>query len=168
MGTRQIVFGVAIVLFLVVFAVYSAWRQRQTLRRLRGPSEMPPDEYAFVRNQAWRRLAGAVLMLLLAGLFVGGLILESPAARLAQEGEERVAAGEQRPLNPAEKDFVRFYGSYWVALLLVLLAVIGLAGWEFFAIRRFSVRSLRRLQDERRAMIAREAARLRGERNGHA
>ena len=63
---------------------------------------------------------------------------------------------------------MRLYGGSVIVLLLLVLALIGVAGYEIFAIRRYSVQQMRRIQDERRAMIASETARLRRERNGHA
>ncbi len=63
---------------------------------------------------------------------------------------------------------MRLYVGYWIVLLLLVLGIIAIAGYELFAIRRYSVEHMRRIQDERRAMIASETARLRRERNGHA
>jgi hypothetical protein len=167
-GTRQIVYGVLIVVVTAGLGGYYAWRQWQTLRRLRADTALDDDERAFQRNQAWRRLAGAALLLLIAGVFVSVLCFEGPAARLVKAGEENAALDEKRPLNEPEKDFVRLYGGSVIVLLLLLLGLIGIAGYEIFAIRRYSVQQMRRIQDERRAMIASETARLRRERNGHA
>jgi hypothetical protein len=159
-GTRELVFGVLIIVVTSALGGYYAWRQWQTLRRLRADRAMADDERAFQRNQAWRRLAGAVLLLLIAGVFLGVLIFEGPAARLAQ--------GEQRQPTEPEKDIARLWIGSVIVLLLLVLALIGIAGYEIFAIRRYSVRQMRRIQDERREMIATETARLRRERNGHA
>jgi hypothetical protein len=167
-GTPQIVFGVLIVVATAALGAYYAWRQWQTLRRLRADAALPDDERLFLRNQAWRRLVGSVLMLIFAGLFVGMFFFEGPASRLAQEGEDRAAQNEKRELNESEKEFVRLYGGYVIVLLLLVLGFIGIAGYEFYAIRRYSVQHLRRIQDERREMIASETARIRRERNGHA
>ncbi len=167
MGTTQTVFGGLIVVVLAAIGSYYAWRSLRTLRSLREAAEMPPDEFRYLRNQAWRRLAGSALMFLVAGLFVGLLALEGPAAALTATGDELQAQNQPRGLDADEKDFVRLYGWQTVILLLVLMAIIGLAGYEFFAIRRYSVRHMRRIQEERRAMIARETARLRAGRNGH-
>jgi uncharacterized membrane protein len=164
-GTTQIVFGVLIVVVLAALGGYYGWRQFQTLRRLRAGA-VPPGERRFVRNQAFRRLAGSFLMLLFAALFVGMFFLEGAAAELVRFGEEARARNERPEMDPAQKEFFNTYTLYWVVVLLVLLAIIALAGYELFAIRRFSVRSLRQLQAERRAMLAEEAARLRGQRNG--
>jgi hypothetical protein len=167
-STQQFVFGVLIVVLTASLGVYYAFRQFQTLRRLRADPAMADDERQFLRYQAWRRLAGALLMLLFAGLFVGMFYLEEPALRLVQQGEEARARDEHPELDQAQKEFVRFYGAYWIVMLLLVLGFIAIAGFEIYAIRRYSVRHMRRIQDERRAMIASETARLRRERNGPA
>jgi uncharacterized membrane protein YjgN (DUF898 family) len=167
-GTGQLVFGIVIVIVTAGLGVYYAWRQVQTLRRLRADRAMADDERHFQRSQAWRRLAGAVLMLVFAGLFVGMFFLEEPIMQIVQQGEENHARGETSQLNSSQKDLVREYFGYWIVLLLLVLGFIAIAGYEIFAIRRYSVRQMRRIQDERRAMIASETARLRRERNGHA
>jgi hypothetical protein len=165
---REIAFGVLIVVLTAGLGGYYAWRQWQALRRLRADMTLDAEEVSFQRNQAWRRLAGSVLLLLIAGVFVGVLIFEGFAARLAQMGEVNAALDQKRPLNEPEKDFMRLWGGSVIVVLLLLLGLIGIAGYEFFAIRRYSVRQMRRIQDERREMIASETARLRRERNGHA
>jgi hypothetical protein len=53
-----------------------------------------------------------------------------------------------------------------VALLVVLLAVVVLAALDLLAIRRWGLRQFRKLQADRRAMIERQASRLRQGRNG--
>jgi hypothetical protein len=167
-GTPQIVFGVLIVAATAALGAYYGWRQWQTLRRLRADTTMSDEERSFVRHLAWRRLAGSAALLLFAALFVGMFFLERPLAQLMPQGEEARAQEGQRELKPELREFLRFYVGYWITVLLLLLAIIALAGYEFFVIRRYSVRQLRRIQDERRAMIASETARLRRERNGQA
>jgi H+/gluconate symporter-like permease len=164
---REILYGVLIVVATAGLGGYYAWRQWQALRRLRADAALDDEEHAFQRNQAWRRLTGAVLLLLIAAVFVGVLLFEVPAARLVRVGEINVEQQEQRQFNEPEKEFVRLWGGSVIVLLLLILGLIGIAGYEMFAIRRYSLHHMRRIQDERRAMIARETARLRRERNGH-
>ncbi len=167
MTTSEIVFSVLIVVVTAALGTYYAWRQAQTLRRLRVDTAMADDERLFQRNQALRRLAGSVLLLLLASLFVGFFFLEGPVTQLIQVGRANVEQHAERPLNDPEKDFLRLFGGYVIILLLLVLGLIAIAGYEFYAIRRYSVQHMRRIQDERREMIATETARLRRERNGH-
>jgi hypothetical protein len=166
LGTNEILFGVLIVVLTAALGGYYAWRQWQMLRRLRADLATPDDERQFLRNQAWRRLAGAVLLLLFAGLFVGVLVLEGPASELLKQGEAARADGDKPELSAEQKNFMRLWGGTVIVALLVVLGLIGIAGYEFYAIRRYSLHHMRRIQDERRAMIATETARLRRERNG--
>ena len=56
----------------------------------------------------------------------------------------------------------------WAAVFcLVLLTLVCLAFFDLFAIRRFGRRHYRQIQDDRRAMIERQVALLRTQRNGH-
>ncbi len=168
MGIRQILFGVLIVVLTAALGGYYAWRQWQMLRRLRTDATIPDDERLFLRNQAWRRLAGSVLMLLFAGLFVGWLFLDESVSVIERQGEAaRVNQEPQPELDPAQRAFMRFSLGYVIVLLLLVLGFLGIAGYEIYAIRRYSVQHLRRIQDERRAMIAHETARMRRERDGH-
>jgi hypothetical protein len=160
----QVLFGIAIVAALLGLAVYYGVRQFQVLRALRHGPELDPDEHAFVRNQAYRRLVLSLMLLALAVLFVGMFFLEGPAADLVRVGEQARAQNVTPELDPAQKAFVNVYAWYWVAVLLLLMAVLGLAAYELFAIRRFSVRRLRQIQADRRDMIAEEAEKLRARR----
>jgi len=166
--TGQFVFGILIVVATAALGGYYAWQQWQSLRRLRAEDMTPDDDRRFLRNQAWRRLAGAVLLLLVAGLFVGMFFLEEPILKIERQGDDARAHGESPKPEQSQKEFVRLYVGYWIVLLLLVLGIIAIAGYELFAIRRYSVEHMRRIQDERRAMIASETARLRRERNGHA
>ena len=125
---------------------------------------MPDDERRAQQFQAWRRLIGSGLMLLLALLLAGALFyLEDQAQRLA---DQRDAAPADAPFSwtDAERLFIRVYGAYWIAFLLILLALIVLTGYDLWAVRRQARRELRQLQADRRAMIERQATRLRQER----
>jgi hypothetical protein len=162
----QVVFGVLLVVGLLALAVVVGWWQVRALRRLRGNTTLPPDDLRYERGKAWRRLLSSVLTLVLAGLLAGALVyLEGPAQHLA---DERADAGETGEELPAElKPFARLYGYTWLVVLLVLMLWVVLAGVDLWATRRWGLRQQRKLQADRRAMIERQAARLRSERNGH-
>jgi hypothetical protein len=70
-------------------------------------------------------------------------------------------------LTPDERFFLRIYGGAWIGILLALLALVLLAAVDVWSTRRYGLRAQRKIQDDRRAMIARQVARLRQERNGH-
>ena len=164
MGWPQTVFGALLVAALLFVSLYYAWRQLRALRALRGAS-LPDEEMRYERAKARLRLINSVLTLLLAGLLIAGLVyLEGPAQRLA---DERAAAPDGQPLTPQERVFVRLYGWFWIAFMLILLAVVALAAVDLFSTRRYGLRQHRKLQADRRAMIERQAARIRQQRNGH-
>jgi len=162
----QLVFGIALVVVLVALAGYYAWRQVQTLRGLRG-AEGPPEDRLYGRALAYRRLVCSGLMLVFAAMLVGAFFLQERAAEVGRQGEEAQARGQEIQLDPEQRSFVHFFGTYWIIALLVLLAIVGLAAADLWAIRRFGLRQHRKIQAERRAMIERQVARLRRERNGH-
>jgi hypothetical protein len=163
----QLVFGVMLVLVLLLLAGYYGWRQVQTLRSL-PESEEFPDERQYVRRQAWRRLVGCVLMVLLACLFSGWFLfgIDDVANQLVQQGHDAVESGQKPELDADQKQAFRLVGWYSVGTLLVFLALVATAGLDVLAISRYRRRQFQKIRDDRRAMIERQAARLRTQRNG--
>jgi len=138
--------------------------QWQTLRRLRETCDLPADEVRRERRQSWRRLVSSALLLLIALLLVvAQLWLESPAQRLA---ELRDKTSKSTPLTDEERCFGYVYTGVWISVLLLLFGVVALAAFDLWAIRRYGRIQRRKLNDDRRAMIARQLRRLREERNG--
>jgi hypothetical protein len=88
-------------------------------------------------------------------LAVALLCLEEPADQIAKGGQAEVEK---------QREFADFYGWYWIVFLLLLLALLVLAGIDLVSIRRHGWKQMRRLQEDRREMIARQAALLRQER----
>jgi hypothetical protein len=166
--TAEMTFGLLLATLLVGLAGYFAWKQVQALRNLRGSQEPREDRYYF-RNQALRRLFGCVLMVALAGMLAGWFVfgLDEVTTQLVQEGEA-AAAREDRPAKTPEKErAVAAASLYMVLTLVVLLGLLFTAAVDALAIRRYSRRHFQKINDDRRAMIARQAARVRSERNGH-
>jgi hypothetical protein len=160
---EQIV-GLLIVVVLLAIAGWFGWRQIQTLRTLPRQENLSSEDRHYFRSQAWRRLVGCVLMLMLAGLLAGWFLLglNEFATTLGKQAKEAGDGG----LTAEERQRLNVCIYYVVGLLLVLLATIGTAWVDFWAIRRYGLRHRRQIQDERRAMIERQVARLRREGNG--
>jgi hypothetical protein len=167
MQTGQIVFAVALVIALVGVAAFFLWRQWRTFRELRAGPELPPEERAYLRNQAWRRLASSVLMLLLAGLLAMHFVLEPATNELLARDQAQVEQGKKPEHTEADRRLINLYGAFWVLVLLVLLAVITLAAFDYFAIHRYARQQYSKIREGRRAMIEEQLARLRSQRNGH-
>ena len=160
MQWQEIVSGGVLVGVLTALSLFYAWRQAMLLRRLRGSHGLSGEEARWRRGQAWRRLAGSAVMLALAALMAwAALVMGGEAQRLADAGP---AAD-----TPAAHQFVRVYAGVWIAFLLLLIALIFLVAADIWSTRRFSMRQQRKILDDKRAMLEREVARMRGGRNGH-
>jgi hypothetical protein len=157
-----------LIVVLLALSVHYARRQVQTLRGLRVTEEMEPEERLYLRRQARRRIFGCVLTVLLA-IFLAGLLifLEGPLKELADDMDAAKNNGEDLNLSPDQRSLRKLYAIWNIGLLLTLLAVLAVAGVDYLATRRFGRRQMRRIQADRRAMIERQVARLRQEKNGH-
>jgi hypothetical protein len=163
----EFAFGVVLVVLLVGLAGYFAWRQRSTLRELREHPEMPEEDRLFLRNQVIRRLLCSFLMLVLAGMLVGWYFMAPTFSELFQEGRERWAAAEEQVFTERQEDFRRQMVAYWCVALLVLFAIIAVAGADAWAIGRYGLRHRRQLRDERQqTLLELQAARRRHQGNG--
>jgi hypothetical protein len=158
---------VILVTLLLGWAGYSAWRQVQTLRALPDAENLPPEDLRYMRNQAWLRLTGSGLMVTLAALLALSFIVEKPAQALLDEGDAARARGEEPADTPEHRLLLKYDLAYWIVVLLVMLGMVGIALADMMGIRRFGQRHYRKIQEDRRAMIARQVARLRRDRNGH-
>src|SRR5262249_24921539 len=137
------------------------------LRRLRMADDLSDEDHRYFHRQAWRRLAGSVLMVVFAGLLAGSFFLEGRAQELADRNEAARAREEKLELSKDDEIFRNLWAVYWIVLLVGGMAILGLAAYDLWATRRYGMRHYRQLQADRRAMIAREIATLRRERNGH-
>ncbi len=163
MGWPQFIFGWVLVAGLCVVAFAYGRSQWRSLNQSVG---LPDEERFRARGQAWRRLSASASMFLLALMLAGALIwLEGHAQQLAD-----LANGQRDKDDAAWTDdqrwFIRFYVIYWIVFLLILLSIVSLAAYETWSVVRQVFREQRKLQADRRAMIARQAARLRRERYG--
>lgn len=164
MPWTEIVFGVVLLVVLLAVALYFGIIQVRNIRNIRTRLDLPDEERRHEVRKAWRRLVMSGLLLVLAGLFAFLLVLHEPTAqRLADEREEHDAATAP-PFTAEQRAFLRLWGGAWVVVLLVLMVVVLLAAIDQWAIRRHGLRQYRKLQADRRAMIARQATRMRRER----
>jgi hypothetical protein len=156
-----------LVLLTVCLAALFARQQVQTLRALPAKTGLPEVDRRYFRRQAYRRLAGCGLLFAVAAMmsvwYVNGLDAGLDALGAARDAQ--IAAGERR-FTPEQEAARRFYVSYVSAMLLLLLALVILAGLELNAIRRYALRHSRKIRDDRRAMLEQELAAMRRERNG--
>ena len=161
MGWSQIVFGSVLVAVLLLLSVYYGRRQLVVLRRLRNEA-LPGEEARHERAKAVRRLVSCGILLLLGLLLAGALLWLEPETQRIIEGFK----GEADPeYSDAQKQLLRIWGGAWVAILVLLLIVVGLAAVDLWSTRGHALRQFRKLQADRRAMIQRQTGRLREERD---
>ncbi|MBI3410203.1 MAG: hypothetical protein HY040_17825 [Planctomycetes bacterium] len=152
----ELFFGIVIVLVLLGVAGYFGWLQIQNSQNLRRNRDMPAEERQFIRRQVRRRLICCVLMVIFAGCLAGWFFIEARLPeRLANNPEEK----------PGDNPWVEMIVYYWTFALLVLFAILALAGLDAIATARYGLRSHRALENERRAVLEAEAARLRQQRH---
>lgn len=160
-------FGIVVVL--IGMAGFFAWRQWRAWQAMPRHSDLPLADRLYLTHQVWRRLAGCVLMVLLA-LMLGGWYVfdfDGQAAALTVRGNSADTVAEAMQRGAAQQRFINFFSFYWIFTVLVLLGIVFIVALDVIAIRRFSMRHMRQIQSERRAMIEREVALMRSQRNGH-
>ncbi len=159
----------SIVIVLLSLGGYYGWKQLRALRRLRAQPDLPPEDRRYHYGHAWVTLASCTLLLILASLIGGSYLLgpEKRADQLAEEGQAQATEGEKPTLSPEQRDFLKRYITLWNAALLVIMLLLLLAAYDLWAIRRYGLRHLRQIQEDRREMIQKELTLIRTQRNGH-
>jgi hypothetical protein len=154
-----------LVLLTLGVAAFFARQQVATLRGLSRSEILTPDDRGYLRRQAWRRLLGCAMLVLIACLISGWFLsgLDAGIDALGDQRKAQAAAGEILA-RPEQEQAMRFYIYYWIAVLLLLLGLVLLAAADLWAIRRFSARHFRRIRDDRRAMLEHQLEELRRER----
>jgi hypothetical protein len=163
----QLIFVALAIPVLLGVSFFFAWRQFVELRRLRDGPPLPAAEMRQQRGQIYRRLVTCGLLTLLAFLLAGAqLFLEEGADKLiAEQKAQAQAQGTEPDLTPEQQHFARIYAVYWMVCLVILMAVVGLAGLDLWQTRRRGLRERRKLLDDQRGMLRREITRLRQERD---
>jgi hypothetical protein len=105
-----------------------------------------------------------MLLLILAGMIAGLYVFQ-----IAQRLDELQMMGEQfrgtgKKLTPEQEAFLIGSLRYVAILLIILMLLFLLAGWDIIAIRRFGFRHRQRIRDDRRAMLERQLPLLYAER----
>lgn len=138
--------GILIALVLSAAAAYFAMTQWRVLQTL--DAKLAADQRRYLIKQCWRRLFGSVVMILLAAMLVGSVFLDyDPLAGRAGEFEiDREAA----------KPAVRFLSFYLMTMMLLLMVILTLAVFDFWATARHGVRQQKQLFLEHQEMLAAE------------
>jgi len=154
-----------VVFVTVIAALALGYRQLKVRSWLKAHEvSLSPEDIAYHRWSIARRLIGCAMLLLLGGLIAGIYVFD-----IANGLEELNALGNKvkgmdQKLTAEQESFVYFSLRYVIVLLLVLMLIFFLAGWDILAIRRFGARHRQRIRDDRRAMLERQLPILYAER----
>jgi hypothetical protein len=149
--TAELVYASVLVVLLLAMGGYYFWRQVRILRKLRFSTDTLEDK-RFVRTQAIRRLVCSGLILLFAVLLPASYLLEG----ILPNGD---ATEEDKPALYA-------FESFWLGMLILILIFMCVAAIDLLAARRYTLRQLRKLDQQREDLFAQQAARVRSQRNG--
>ena len=152
-GPLGMTVGVLIAVALIAVAAYFAWRQRVTLQILRFDLRLTRDHRNYLLHQVWRRLFGSLLLFLLAVMLVGSLFLDYEPQDVLQVEPE------------AAKQAVRFLSGYVMAMLLLLMVMLTVAVFDFWATARFGVQQRKQLVLEHQELLEAELTALRHRRS---
>jgi len=144
-----ITLGILIAAVLLLIAGYFIVRQRHTLQTVRADTQMPSEQRRYLYKQSWRRLFGAVMLIILGAMMFGSVFLDYDPPGAAQQGE--LAADKE-----AAKQTVRFLSFYLMTMLLILLVILALAVLDFWAVARFGRYQQKQLIQEHHAMLEAE------------
>lgn len=160
------VVGLVLALALVALGVGTAARQARTRRRLREERFLPSDERAYLRGQAVRRLAVAVVLVVIGGMigwyYVSGM--DARMDRITDRAEGRdPAANPGRPADPnpedqAARNFARSVGLYWIGVLGLVFVIACLAVLDFWATRRYWMAQYKLIKADHEAKLRRDLA----------
>lgn len=146
-------------IILLLLGVFSIRRQIANLRRLKLNTHIASEDARYLRRQAFRRIVIGGLSLALAGMLAGVYFsgMEDRADRLGQPVVADPDGNKAEP-QPADREFVRFYVTYWITILVLIFLLVSLAIVDLWATRRYAWNELRRIQSEHRTVLERDLA----------
>lgn len=151
--------GFLIAVVMIAVSVYFAGMQRSTLRAMQFDVKMTPDQRLYLTKQCWRRMFGSVVLVLLAGMLIGSVFLDYDPLQMSPDDMPQANREDA-------KQAVRFLGFYLMAMLLLLLIILTLAVFDFWATARFGMRQHKALVQEHQEMLEAELEELRHRNNG--
>jgi hypothetical protein len=157
----SIVAALFVAIPLALLGIASGWLQLRGMRQLKERTHVPSDELAYLRNRHRRRLLAAVIMVLIGGLIAGAYLsgMEQRADALAAHDPDapRDEAGK-RTIPPEDRQFVRFWGTYWIVVIVLVFALITIALMDAWAARRYWMGVYKQIKEEHQTKLRRDLA----------
>jgi len=152
--------GLLFAVLLMVLGVAAGRRHLRLLRQVRiDEPYLPEVDQRYFRKQGQRRFIAA-LLLVVVGVMIGAYYVSGMDARMDEIGNRT-----QQGLPPAdeaqaeaEKEFARFVGIYWIAVILLLGVVVCVAVIDFWATRVYWMARYREIKTDHETKLRRDLA----------
>ena len=144
---------------LVAFGLVTFVFQYRGLARLRATKIFPSDERTYYRRRYLRRIITGFLIATIGGMIAGAYLsgMEGRADALG-EGGGQVAPEDKKPMDEGDKRFVRFWGGYWIAVVVQVFLVMVLALVDVLATRRFALQQYQTIREDHETKLRRDLA----------
>lgn len=155
--------GITLALLLMVLGAGTALRQQRTNRRLREERFLPSDERRYLSGQVKRRTLVGIVLFAIGGM-IGGYYLSGMDARMDEitdRGKNLVPAdqpGRPAEADPADKQFAKLVGFYWIGVLFLVFVIAVCAILDFWATRTYWMAQYRLIKQDHEAKLRRDLA----------
>jgi hypothetical protein len=150
----ELLTGVILAGGLLLFGVATLVYQVRGLKRLKATAILPSDERSYFRSRYRRRGLTAILILVIGGM-IGGAYLSGMEKRVEAL---KPAEAEAPKLEGENKQFVQFWGAFWVVVVVLVFAVVGLAFTDALATRRYAMLQYRTIREDHEVKLRRDLA----------
>lgn len=148
---------------LIGLGLLTAWFQIAGLRQLATRKLVPSDELAYFRGRYRRRLLTAAVLIAL-GTMIAGAYASGMERQADQLGEPQENADPDAPkpeLKQEDKDFIRFWGLYWILVLVLVFALVAFATIDAWATRRYWMGQYKHIREDHQNTLRRDLAVMR-------
>lgn len=146
---------------LVLLGAVSGTLQFRGMRRLKARTHVPSDELAYLTQRHRRRLFAAAVMVVI-GWLIAGAYLSGMENRADALGEPNPAAPRdedgKRVIAAEDRQFVRFWGTYWIGVIVLVFVLLGIAVVDAWAARRYWMGVYRQLKEDHQTKLRRDLA----------
>ena len=143
------VVGLIFAALLILLGLGAGMRQFVTLSRVRVQPYLPDEDRNYFRAQSRRRMLASTLLVVIGGL-IGFYYLSGMDARM-----DAIPEGDK---SDADKEFTRQVGYYWIAVILLLGAVVLVAVVDFIATRKYWMARYKEIKADHEAKLQRDLA----------
>lgn len=142
---------------LILFGLVAALAQMRGFRRLNATAILPSDDRSYFRKRYLRRFLTGCILVVIGGM-IGGAYLSGMEQRVEALKPDPNAQVEVPKLDPENKHFVQFWGGFWIAVVALVFAVVGLAFTDALATRRYAMLQYRTIREDHEVKLRRDLA----------